>query len=98
MNTNFVLLNFDLFFVLFCFTALILQKDKEIDELKSKIAEMMAVMPATSSFTGLDSSLISSMLYSSKFTSDQANSADLSIKKSTLDPNASVYTPKTCVL
>ena len=78
----------------FLSSALLIKKDKEIDELKSKIAEMMAVMPETSSFTGLDNSLVSSMLYNSKYTSDQAGSTESSISKSALDPNVSVYSPK----
>ncbi|RWS02794.1 Macoilin-1-like protein, partial [Dinothrombium tinctorium] len=76
--------------------ALLLQKDKEIDELKLKIAEVMAVMPptSTSSFAGLDNNLVNSILYNSKFLKDQNSTSGDSFGKSGLDPNASVYTPK----
>lgn len=68
---------------------LIIQKDKEIEDLKSKVAEVMAVMPPTTfPPVSLDSSIISSPPYSSKFVADDK------ISSSTLDPNASVYTPK----
>ncbi|XP_023223077.1 macoilin-1-like isoform X2 [Centruroides sculpturatus] len=74
--------------------AMIVQKDKEIDELKSKIAEVMAVMPVTSTNNypppaiTLASGIVSSLLYSPKFHTEEK------VTKSTLDPNASVYTPK----
>lgn len=74
------------------------QKDKEIDELKSKIAEVMAVMPVTSSpncyspnppAISLASGIVSSLLYTPKY-----NMGEEKVAKSNLDPNASVYTPK----
>ncbi|KAF8777954.1 Macoilin-1 like protein [Argiope bruennichi] len=78
--------------------ALLAQKDKEIDELKSKIAEVMAVMPVTSSpncyapnqpAISLASGIVSSLLYSPKYMGEEKV-----VAKSNLDPNASVYTPK----
>lgn len=77
--------------------ALLSQKDKEIDELKSKIAEVMAVMPAASSYGGLDTSLVSSILFNSKYLQDSATNGSgdhNSLAKTSLDPNASIYTPK----
>ncbi|KAG8189874.1 hypothetical protein JTE90_023380 [Oedothorax gibbosus] len=82
--------------------ALLSQKDKEIDELKSKIAEVMAVMPVTSSpncyspnppAISLASGIVSSLLYSPKYLGGEESK----VAKSTLDPNASVYTPKAVV-
>lgn len=76
--------------------SMLVQKEKEIDELKSKIAEVMAVMPVTST-TGypqpppaisLASGIVSSLLYSPKYMGEEK------VTKSNLDPNASVYTPK----
>lgn len=47
-------------------TALMAKKEKEIDELKSKIAEVMAVMPTTSTaYSPIESSLVSSILFNS---------------------------------
>lgn len=77
--------------------AMLTHKEKEVDELKTKIAEVMAVMPAATAYpaVSLDSGLASSLLYSPKFiTSQGLNNGDEKISKSTLDPNASVYTPK----
>lgn len=85
-------------FFLFCLIAMLSQKDKEIDELKSKIAEVMAVMPVTSSpncyspnppAISLASGIVSSLLYTPKY-----NMGEEKVAKSNLDPNASVYTPK----
>ncbi|XP_076372708.1 macoilin isoform X2 [Tachypleus tridentatus] len=73
--------------------SLLSQKEKEIEELKSKVAEVMAVMPPTSTYAAvsLESDMVSSsMLYSPKFISEEK------VTKSSLDPNASVYTPKIC--
>lgn len=89
--------HFDNFLFLF-FLAMLSQKDKEIDELKSKIAEVMAVMPVTSSpncyspnppAISLASGIVSSLLYTPKY-----NMGEEKVAKSNLDPNASVYTPK----
>ncbi|GIX66536.1 hypothetical protein CEXT_19901 [Caerostris extrusa] len=77
---------------------LLAQKDKEIDDLKSKIAEVMAVMPVSSSpncfspsqqTISLSSGIVSSLLYSPKYLGEEKV-----VTKSNLDPNASVYTPK----
>lgn len=48
---------------------LLMQRDKEIDELKSKIAEVMAVMPVTASptYSSSESSLVSSVLSENNF-------------------------------
>ncbi|KAI1294976.1 Macoilin [Halotydeus destructor] len=54
------------------------QKDKEIDELKSKIAEVMAVMPpTTSSYSTLENSLVSSILYNTRFMQDSSRDSDV---------------------
>lgn len=75
------------------------RKDKEIDELKSKIAEVMAVMPPTSSsYPSLDSSsqFIHSILFQSRV--DQNSSSPVLLDRQgesrSLDPNASIYTPQ----
>lgn len=80
--------------------AMLTHKEKEVDDLKTKIAEVMAVMPATSTYPAvappsLDSELVSSLLYSPKFiTSPPPAAEEKKLPKSNLDPNASVYTPK----
>ncbi|CAN7983889.1 unnamed protein product, partial [Ixodes pacificus] len=87
--------------------AMLTHKEKEVDELKTKIAEVMAVMPASTAYpaVSLDSGLVSSLLYSPKFItvsspnppSNNNNSSaggEDKLPKSNLDPNASVYTPK----
>ncbi|XP_049273146.1 macoilin isoform X3 [Rhipicephalus sanguineus] len=81
--------------------AMLNHKEKEVEDLKTKIAEVMAVMPATSTYPAapapvpLDSELVSSLLYSPKFiTSPGPATEEKKIPKSNLDPNASVYTPK----
>lgn len=61
--------------------ALMAQKDKEIDELKSKIAEVMACMPSSvhpslsSNPFSLDNSIVSSILFNSKFLHDSSASS-----------------------
>ncbi|XP_077539927.1 macoilin-like isoform X2 [Haemaphysalis longicornis] len=81
--------------------AMLTHKEKEVDDLKTKIAEVMAVMPATSTYPAvappaLDSELVSSLLYSPKFITGPppATAEEKKLPKSNLDPNASVYTPK----
>ncbi|XP_076445159.1 macoilin-like [Babylonia areolata] len=71
----------------------ILEKDAEITELKSKIAEVMALIPSTtSSYQSLSSDRNSSPLFSAaKFCQE-----DL-VVASDLNPNASDYTPKTAI-
>lgn len=71
--------------------AMLSHKEKEVEELKSKIAEVMAVMPAAYPAVSLDSGLVSSLLYGGKFGQEEK------VAKSNLDPNASVYTPKMVV-
>lgn len=67
------------------------EKDVEITELKSKIAEVMALIPSTNSYQSLSSDRTSSPLFSSKFcTEDLAVASDL-------NPNASDYTPKAAI-
>ncbi|XP_064613038.1 macoilin-like isoform X2 [Liolophura sinensis] len=65
------------------------KKEMEIDDLKSKIAEVMACAPS-STYNGITTS-DSPPLYSSNFRETDV------ISKSTLNPNASDYTPKTTV-
>ncbi|XP_064473424.1 macoilin-1-like isoform X2 [Ornithodoros turicata] len=75
--------------------AMLSHREKEVEELKSKIAEVMAVMPAAYPAVSLDSGLVSSLLYGGgpggKFGQEEK------VTKSNLDPNASVYTPKMVV-
>lgn len=78
-------------------TVMMAKKDKEIDELKSKIAEVMAVMPPTSSsYSSLDTSsqFIHSILFQSRV--DQNSSSPVLDRQESrsLDPNASIYTPQ----
>ncbi|XP_064628490.1 macoilin-like [Lineus longissimus] len=65
------------------------QKDRQIAELKSKIAEVMALMPTTTSSYN-NTMTESSPLYTSKY----SPTPDDVIAKSNLNPNASDYTPK----
>jgi hypothetical protein len=65
------------------------QKDRQIAELKSKIAEVMALMPTTTT-TYNNTVTESSPLYTSKYSPTPEDV----IAKSNLNPNASDYTPK----
>ncbi|XP_041350634.1 macoilin-1-like [Gigantopelta aegis] len=65
------------------------ERDNEIKELKSKIAEVMALIPSTNSYQSLNSDRTSSPLFSSKFCKDDVT------MNSDLNPNATDYTPKT---
>lgn len=67
---------------------LLQQKEAEINELERKIAEVMAVLPSTSSFTTPSSGTVVSH-FSSTFT----NAGSGVLTNSTLNPNASDYTP-----
>ncbi|XP_025097700.1 macoilin-like isoform X2 [Pomacea canaliculata] len=67
------------------------EKDCEITELKSKIAEVMALIPSTSTYQSLGSERTSSPLFSSSFRQE-----DIAVA-SDLNPNASDYTPKTAI-
>lgn len=81
---------------------MLLQREKEIDELKSKIAEVMAVMPTTpnSNFANITDnvSLVNSLLpvfgNHTKYIQDDHNHSIKLSNSSPLDPNASIYTPK----
>ncbi len=84
---------------------MLMQREKEIDELKSKIAEVMAVMPSTphSSFANITDnvSLVNSLLpifgNHTKYLQDEHNHHNHNMKMSNsshLDPNASIYMPK----
>lgn len=82
-------------------TAVLNAKEQEVDDLKSKIAEVMAVMPpTTSSYSSLENSLVSSILYNSKnlfsSLSDCSNGSSTmdALTKAALDPNASSYSPQ----
>ncbi|XP_070567416.1 macoilin-like [Ptychodera flava] len=68
------------------------KKDMEINELKSKIAEVMAVMPS-SSYPSTVTSTVSSVTprYSASFCNLENDTHHVG---SSLDPNASVYHPK----
>lgn len=84
------------------------QREKEIDELKSKIAEVMAVMPSTpaTNYTTIadNVSLVNSLLpvFGSHVNYNNIQDDHNLIKcplsplsnSSGLDPNASIYTPK----
>lgn len=89
-------------------------KDKEIDDLKGKVAEVMAVMPAGSQnafsishqtpaqpppINSLDSSCISLYKFSGNISPIHCINQDHidPVAVSNLDPNASVYTPKSIV-
>ncbi|KAL3881423.1 hypothetical protein ACJMK2_027867 [Sinanodonta woodiana] len=72
------------------YQAAIIKRDEEIADLKSRMSEVMALMPATSTMNEMNSPTTSSPLYSHK---GHVNN-DMIIK-STLNPHASDYTPKT---
>lgn len=82
-NSSNLLNSLSFFISFFSFLlALLLQKEKEIDELKSKIAEVMAVMPSVSSFTDLNNELCSPIIYNSKFLTNPRN-------ENSIDPSTS---------
>lgn len=65
------------------------QKDQEIADLKSKVAEVMALMPDTSNYHGpISPDSVPSSHFSNKFVQEE----DV-LSKSSLNPNASDYTP-----
>ena len=72
------------------FSGMLLQKEQEINELKQKVAEVMALMPSMATYTPPSSN--SSPHFSAKFTNNIHDDDVLS--KSSLNPNASDYTPK----
>ncbi|GAB1605369.1 macoilin-like isoform X1 [Argonauta hians] len=65
------------------------KKELEITEIKSKMAETMALVPTTNTFNGLHTE--SSPLFSSKYTKEDV------IVKSNLNPHAKDYAPKTTI-
>ncbi len=86
------------FFVGLFFPGLLLQKDQELAELKQKVAEAMALMPS-SSYNSAPTPGGESPHFSAKFASPSASPAaeqeqDV-LAMSSLNPNASDYTPKT---
>lgn len=80
-----------------CVVVMMAKKDKEIDELKSKIAEVMAVMPPTSSsYSCLDtnSQFVNSILFNSRVDHSSASPVLDRQQAGSLDPNATIYTPQ----
>ena len=75
------------------FVALLAKRELEIADLKQKIAEVLALMPA-SSYNGslCISECQSTPLFASKFSPPHEEDV---LAKSSLNPNASDYTPKT---
>lgn len=73
-------------------------RDNEISDLKSKLSEVMALMPATSGVDGMSLSSSGSSspspLYSSATIQSQQHLHDMNSIKSKLNPHASDYTPK----
>ena len=65
-----------------------MSKDKDIDELKTKMAEVVATMPPG------DMHNISHYNSSLLLTNDRSDNSGATTPPSTLDPNATVYTPK----
>lgn len=87
-------------YIFLVFQALLQQKERQIeelestvDQLKARFTELLAVMPATNAYTGIDSDIVSSLMLNSKFMPDPNDSHESSMK-SPLDPNAPIYTPK----
>lgn len=69
----------------------LIEKDRELADIKSKIAEAMALhmIPTSSACMNGTDTIMTSPLYSSKQQKDDG------IVKSNLNPHASDYTPKT---
>lgn len=67
------------------------EKDMEISELQSKIGEVMALIPSTSSYQSMGSERNSSPLFSTKHCQEERSMG------SALNPNANDYTPKTTI-
>lgn len=73
------------------------KKNQEIYELKAKMVEMMAVMPHGPLMSPTTDGNTSSMIFSPTFSqrmSDLGDVCDGSLCASNLDPNATIYTPK----
>ncbi|XP_029648235.1 macoilin-like [Octopus sinensis] len=67
------------------------KKELEITDIKSKMAEAMALLPSTNTFNGLHTSTESSPLFTSKYAKEDV------IVKSNLNPHAKDYAPKTTI-
>ena len=99
-------------------TALLMKKEVEIDEMKSRIAEVMALVPSTVAFSMSSATDSGHLIYSTaKFSpantappspplplsnhlqnqqdNGSGNNGDV-LTTSSLNPNASDYTPMTC--
>lgn len=70
-------------FSYFCFSALLQRQEREVEELNSKMAQVLAVMP-TDTFEPLSTGAKSKLLLTEPAMSPLSN----------LDPNATAYTPK----
>lgn len=75
------------------------QKDRQIEELtaavnqlKTRLADVMAILPSTT-FPSLDNNHVSSLMFNSKFIPNPNDSRGSPVN-SPLDPNAAIYTPK----
>lgn len=91
---------------MFYLSALLAHKEEEISDVKSKIAEVMALIPSASShFSNLNLDLQPSPHFSGNFAQNTMNGMhsiamdhhrkDDVLSKSSLNPNATDYTPKT---
>lgn len=70
-----------------------MQKDVEIADLKTKVAEVMALVPSTSGFGSICTDSLPH--FSAAFTSQNPTAASsVVLTKSSLNPNASDYQPK----
>ena len=88
-------LNLSLFSFIVCklvSTGVIQKRDEEIADLKSKMSEVMALMP-NGSMDGMSRSKSESSSPSPLFSTAQSNDPTM-IVKSNLNPHASDYTPK----
>ncbi|XP_050392701.1 macoilin-1 [Patella vulgata] len=70
------------------------EREAVIVELKSKIAEVMALIPSTTTYQSLNSERTSSPLFSAKLCQEQFPAP---VTISNLNPNASDYTPKMAI-
>lgn len=85
---NFVSLILDIIYIFFNSTGVIRAQEKEMEELKGKMAQVLAVMPTDSFGPPPQPSSNTSKLR-------LAESPSPSASASNLDPNATAYTPKT---
>lgn len=72
--------------------SLLIQKDAEIADLKTKVAEVMALVPSTSGFGSICTDSLPH--FSAAFTSQNPTASSVVLTKSNLNPNASDYQPK----